>query len=346
MLSVIAILVVQTSMTFAVEPVCNGGFQGKTARLIVHHKVGGGYDSSARVFAAHYQRISGARVQVDNVPDGNGAVGARKIIDSDPDGLTFGLMNGPKRAVEHMLDEDMPDFLNDFVILGRIARNRHVIFVRGDSDISSFDHLVGNDSAAVWGTNHLRTTGFLTWTLIADLLNVNFNHVAGLGGTRKRVLAVSRGDVDLISVNFHSVVADVESGVLKPLLQRSDAPVSDHPALENVPLLGGKDGWAASRAADIGIDVEKAVRKVGYIDTLNSAGRLFVASSKLSVELQNCMQKGFYQTLTDPQFIAAMEQANLGLDAANGETARQELVGSVSELDEYLPFLKQRFVDN
>ncbi len=322
---------------------CEGQFEGKTVKMIVPFEGGGGYDTYARLFAPHYESITGAKVLVENWPAGKGLVGVRKIMDAAVDGLTFGIMNAPKRAVDKLLSEsDVPDLLNDFTILARIARSRHVLLVGAQSAIPDFRALLTMDPRPVFGSNNLRTGGLLSTVLIGDLLGMEFDVVSGLGGTRKRVLAAARGDVDIISSNFYSVLPNIESGDIRPILQISSARIDDHSSLDDVPVLGGDSGLAASLADQLNIEVEDAIARVRNIETLTAAGRLFVAPANLPGELESCLQDAFLATLQDENFIDDTRKANMLLDVADGPSARTALVNDLSGLQQLLPVLKQR----
>ena len=338
---VVLLFAVHLPISYAQDLACQGQFEGKTAKMIVSHAAGGGYDTYARIFASHYGKVTGARMRVENWPAGKGLVGARKVMQAPADGLTVGIQDATRRMVDSMLsDAGLPDILADFTILARFARSRHVLLVGGESGIADIQDLFNTNPTPVFGTNNLRSTGFLATVLIGDLLQMKFDTVSGIGGTRKRVLAASRGDVDIISSNFNSVVSDIESGALRPLLQTSSTPISNHPDLENVPLLGGAEGIAAGRAADLGLDVDNAIERARVIETLTGAGRLFVTSSKLPADLAACLQDAFLTIMQTQDFINDINKVNLTLDIADGHSASAALQRDQAGFKQLIPVLK------
>lgn len=321
---------------------CNGEFEGKTIKLIVSHKVGGGYDTYARIFAPNYEKTTGARVMIENWPAGKGRVGMRKILSAKADGLTIGVMDASKRIVDHMLSGgEEPDALEELTILGRFARSQHVLLTGGESGINSMAVLYDMEPRPVFGTKTTRSTGMLATALVSDLLRIEFDTVAGLGGTRKRVLAASRGDVDLISSNYFSINTDIQAGTIRPLMQISSAPISDQPGLQNVPVLGGADGVAARRATALGMDMEKSIERAQAIETLISAGRIFVAPAGLSDHLASCMQQAVLTTLQSPKFLSDIDKANMSIDIASGDQTTLELRESQAEFQQLIPILQQ-----
>jgi hypothetical protein len=117
------------------------------------------------------------------------------------------------------------------------------------------------------------------------------------------------------------VVDRIESGDLLPLMQISSERISDHPALDGVPLLGGDGGVAARRAAETGGNVEEAVADAEALIGLISAGRLVVAPLSIEPELRRCLEDALVAALHDPAFRDAAGRAKRSLDVADGATA-------------------------
>ena len=321
---------------------CDGGFEGKSARIIVTHAAGGGYDTFARIFAPHYEKVTGANTRVENWPAGKGRIGAEKIMSADPDGLTIGVLDASKHIVDHMIsDGEQPDVLDNFTFLGRYARSQHVLLTGNESNIADIDNLFDMKPLPVFGTKSYRSSGLLATVLLGDLLQLKFDVVAGLGGTRKRVLAASRGDVDLISSNYFSINSDITAGTIRPLLQTSTSEISDHPDLKYIPVLGGVDGVAARRATELGIDVEKSIERAQAIESLISAGRILVAPAGLSDHLTSCLQDAVLTALQSAEFASDIKKANMVIDVASGPATVQELKNSQSEFEQLIPLLKQ-----
>ena len=69
-------------------------YKDEAIRWIVPYKPGGGYDEYTRVLAPYFEKYSGARVDVVNLPGSGGMKGAVEIFNSPADGLTVGIING------------------------------------------------------------------------------------------------------------------------------------------------------------------------------------------------------------------------------------------------------------
>lgn len=336
------VLIYPGNVNAAGKLACNGEFEGDTVRIIVSHSTGGGYDTSARIFAPHYEKATGARVIVENWPAGKGRVGLVKIMDAEPDGLTIGVMDASRRIVDHMLNADkQPDILEKLTLLARFARSRHVLLTGAQSGVDNIDALFKMDPQPVFGTNSYRSLGFLATALVGDLLQLKFNTVSGLGGTRKRVLAASRNDVDFISSNYSSISSDIQTGAIRPLLQNSTTLISDDSSLSNIPILGGPDGVAARRAAELGISVQQSIERAQAIETLISAGRLIVAPAGLPDHITVCLQDTVFKTLQSDDFVKDISRSNMVLDIASGPSTALELKNSQAKFEQLVPILKE-----
>ena len=69
-------------------------YKGKTIKLIVATKPGGGYDLYGRMMAKFMQKyLPGSKIIVKNRPGAGHIIGCSEIFHSRPDGLTFGTFN-------------------------------------------------------------------------------------------------------------------------------------------------------------------------------------------------------------------------------------------------------------
>lgn len=336
----ILLLFLTTTTGFANDENCDLLFASKTVKLIVPNNVGGDYDTFARIFARHFELVIGSNVLVENLPGGKGLVGARKLMNVDPDELTIGVMDASKRIVDKLIGEDetLPDILNDFTLLARYDRSRHVLVVGKNSNISDLNGLLNPASPPVLGTKNLRSNGFLSTVLVSDLMNFDFDTVTGLGGIKKRVLAVTRGDVDFISSNFSSIVADIESGTVRPILQVSSSRISEHPSLDNVPILGG-----GNQSSIIKIEgVSDISQRVKNIEALTAVGRLLVAPDNLSPDIETCLKERVMLTLYSEELKNDLMRVNHELSIEQGSKVRESIEKSLPELQILMPIIEKK----
>lgn len=307
---------------------CGDRFVDQTIRWIVPSSAGGGYDTYSRIIAPYYEQYTGGRVVVQNRAGAGGRIGAAQIMDAAPDGLTVGILNGPGLTMAAAFETSaVPNPVQDFTILGRVASNRHVWAIGADASLPPLRTLLeqGQTRPLVFGTRGPGTLSFVDIVLASDILNLDVDIVTGFKGSQDGILGVLRGDVDAVAHSSGSLAASIEAGELQPWLQVYDGPASDDPAYENVPSLAGPEGLAAYAAKLAGNDVERATARAQALVELTGAGRLIAAPRGLDPELSKCMRDAVYAALTDEAFVKAAGEAGRRLDVARGEEAAARL---------------------
>ena len=267
-------------------------------------------------------------MRIDNQPGAGGLIGARALREATPDGYTLGILNGPGLLTAFVSGiAAAPNPATDFTILGRIARSRQVWATGRNSGIRTLDDAIRRSERGplVFGVREVGGTAFVNIAVTSDLLALPIEIVTGFVGNRDASLAALRGDVDLVAYTFESVRDRILTGDLRPLLQISDVPISDDPALAGVALLGGADGVAARRAAALGRSVTEATRNAQGISALIEAGRLIAAPPGLEPDLLRCLERAVAGALSDGAFVSSARSANRSLDVAGGREALETL---------------------
>jgi len=316
---------------------------GKTVRWIVPYSSGGGYDVYSRLLEPFYERRLGAEILVQNMPGAGGLLGSIALRDAPPDGLTIGILNGAGLMATALTGEtEAPNPAQEYTILGRIVRNRHVLLTRGDGPLTSLIRLVqeAESRTILPASTGPGSLSFVSSTLALHLLNLDFQHVTGYAGSRQCALAVIRGEVDILASSFSSAIDHVEAGALRPILQIGTARLDPHPSLDGVPLLGGDDGAAAQRAAEEGRSKRDAVEHAAALVGLIGAGRLIAAPRGLAPRLQACMEDKLHAAMRDERFRTALVRANRELDVARGRAARADVQAAAAHADRFIPVLK------
>ena len=303
--------------------------KGKRIRWIVPHAPGGGYDTYSRLIAPFYAKELQAEISIDNIPGAGGMVGAQTIKGADPDGLTIGILDGSGFVVASLAGEkNAPDIANDFTVLGRLARSRQVWAVHSASPLRPIKEVftAAREKPLVFGTLNVASLSFCNIVVTSHLLGVQAEVVSGYRGSKAGVLAVQRGEVEIISYSFESILRHIESGDITPILQISDKPISSHPALRNVPVLGGPDGIAVLRAKELGHNPTEAQLDAQTLSAIVSVGRLMVAPMGLDTAQSNCLKHTLQKTLANPEVKTAAAKAKRSLDVGDARTVQEALL--------------------
>jgi tripartite-type tricarboxylate transporter receptor subunit TctC len=286
------------------------GVAGETIRWIVPFSPGGGHDMDSRLLEPYLEDAIGAEIVVENRAGAGGRVGSRVIRDAEPDGRTLGIIGATALLIAEQsaaLSELHP--VNNFTVLGRIATENQVWVTGPLPRYARAEDMIGSGEPILFGITDVGASSFVFASAASEVLGLDIAYVAGYAGSREYSLGLIRGEIDVGSASFESVRDYVEAGDLRPILQISNHPVSDHPSLRDVPVLGGGEGLAARIAREQGRDPASAIAQVDALADMAEAGRLVVAPYGLSRKLGSCLSDRLAEVVRSPGFVAAARRA-------------------------------------
>jgi tripartite-type tricarboxylate transporter receptor subunit TctC len=280
---------------------------------------------------------------VDNQAGGGGITATKQVRDAPPDGLTIGLLNAPKMLSYKLFDdENSPDILSDYTILGTVVKNQYVLVAGENSGVKELSDLYRSDIAPVFAVTNLKSSQIVAVGVIGNLLGADYKIIAGIKGTGDRVLAAQRADVDVILGSVSSLYSYIETGDLVPLLLIASEPVTETPLLETTPLLGGPGGVAASRARELGLDESGSIDNAAALENFISAGRIFVAPANLIDDLETCLPDLVLSILESEDLARDAAAVNTPLDTADGNESRENLESAIAGLARYMPAIEKK----
>lgn len=323
---------------------CRDAFAGRTIRWIVPQPPGGGYDRYSRLVAPFLATKLRASVVVENIVGAGGSVGLRVLADAIPDGTTMAVMNAPGMVVASLLgDEDAPNPVTDFAILGRLAGTPQVWATAKGSGLRNIHDVL--DAAerrpVLVGIQDVESTNFAGFTVGSFLIGLDSELVVGYRGTAAASMAALRGEVDLVGFTFHSIRSRIDAGDLTPVLQISDVPISPDASLEGVAVLGGAEGVAVDRARELDRDLDRARDDAGALVSVMNLGRVLVAPRELEPAVHECLDVALYETLSDPEIESVARRASLPLVPARAAETAISLARGAGNVGRFLPLLRE-----
>lgn len=211
-----------------VAPVANAtDWPERAVQIVVPFNAGGDTDFNARLLAKYLEPELGVALPVLNVSGAGGSIGARQVLDADPDGHTVLLFH---TAMLVNTASGLADFsFNDLEVSAIVGREPGaVLVVNADAPWQSLDELMEASSAEP-GSIDLTTNIGATTYLIGSMINqagAAFNFV-DVGGSSNRLTAVLGGNVDVSQNPLGQVAPYLETGELRALatvaIERSDA---------------------------------------------------------------------------------------------------------------------------
>ncbi len=169
-------------------------FKGKTIKLIVGEKPGGGTDLTARTVALHLSRHLGASVIVLNKTGAAHAEGMNFTWNAKPDGLTIGCEDLASLITNDLQDapgiQYQVDKLNFF---GSIADEEVMFWVNANGPIKSIQDLKAAKGVKLAATS-VSGMRAINQLMIAYILDLDAKVITGFKGSQECDLAIMQGE--------------------------------------------------------------------------------------------------------------------------------------------------------
>ncbi|ONI40481.1 ABC transporter substrate-binding protein [Candidatus Epulonipiscium fishelsonii] len=297
---------------------CSGGettaetYPDKSVSLIVPFAAGGGTDLCARAIADAAKESFTEGIAVENKAGGSGAVGMIGGANSAKDGSVVTMITVELVTVPHTSEVSLSHDMFEPVL--RLNADYSAITVPTDSPYNTLDDLlevakteeiqIGNSGVgAIW---HLAAAG------LAQEAGVEFTHIP-FDGAAPAITSLLGGHIDAVSVSYAEVSAQVNSGDFKVLA------VLAPERLENLP------------------DVPTAIEE-GY-DVSIGTWRGLAVPAETDPGIVSKVSEIFAEAATAPGFVEFMNNNNLNIDVADGETFKAQLASEYELFGELIPAL-------
>jgi tripartite-type tricarboxylate transporter receptor subunit TctC len=294
---------------------CKEFYDGKTIKLIVATKPGGGYDLYGRMLAKYMQTyLPGSKIIVKNRPGAGHIIGCSETYHAKPNGLTFGTFNRSLPLAQLAELKGVKFDLTKMSWLGSPASELYSLVMV--SKFKSIDDIrkapeVKLSSAGVGSQSHV------TSELFKNMFKLNnIKVVPGYGGGEAE-LAMMRGELDGQFGSLSSLAKFVKEGN------------------GNVVLLIGKS--KPQELADVPL-MHELVKEAKYqpvlklLNTLNVLARPFAGPPDIPADRLKKLRDAFYKSCKDPEFLSFAEKSGVPIDLTPGEEAL-DLVKGIIELD-------------
>jgi tripartite-type tricarboxylate transporter receptor subunit TctC len=213
-------------------------YPSRSIRIVVPYPPGGIVDLTGRLIAEGLQQKFGQPVVVENKAGGNGSIGMREVIGSQPDGYTLvvGVQGG--LIFSNALEKSPPyDPLRDLTPIGGTPEYASVVLVNKDMPVNSIKDFVehakkqpGKLTYASTGTGSFEYIGL---ELLQKQAGISLVQVPYRGGMLA-LADVMSGRVDIWAPAFPGVREQVRAGTLKALAVTSPYRL---PGLPDVPTM-------------------------------------------------------------------------------------------------------------
>jgi tripartite-type tricarboxylate transporter receptor subunit TctC len=284
-------------------------YRGKTLRMLIGYGPGGGYDIYGRLVAEFLPRHlpGNPTIVAQNMPGAGSFLAAKYMHDVAPkDGTVLGSL-AQTLALDSMTNTNAKIDVAKMPYVGRVVSNIDTGAALPRTGIESFEDVRAKQYNV--GASGGGSTTVLFPTALKTYAGAKFKLVRGYHGTIDILLAMERGEVDIVGAyGLPGMLAShpgwVHRGEATILYQAS---LKRHRLLPNVPTL------PELAQSDEGRQVLSAAASTGEV------GRSILTTPGVPPERLAALRSAFQAMLKDPDFLAACEKRNLMVDGATGE---------------------------
>jgi tripartite-type tricarboxylate transporter receptor subunit TctC len=303
-----------------------GYYKGKTITFIIGSAAGGGYDIYSRLLASHIgQHLDGQpRVIPQNMP-GAGSIRAANYLynAARKDGTIIGMLDEAIYLNQILGTQELRADATKFNWIGRILPNSAVLFARKGAAAQKIEDVF--DRELIVSTSG--TASKLNWTVLKKTLGMKFTLISGYPGTNESLLALTRGEVDALSMPWSILRVRganlIRDGEIRLLLQTGIEKDAD---LSRIPRM---------------IDLARNDDERKLLELFSSPsliGRSVLAPPATPPERVAELRAAFMATMRDSGFLSDLKRAGLDIVPLSGE----ELQAAVARTGNIPPALIER----
>jgi tripartite-type tricarboxylate transporter receptor subunit TctC len=284
-------------------------YKGKSLRMLIGYGPGGGYDLYARLVAEFLPRHLPGNPMIipQNMPGGGSFVAAKTMYEASPkDGTVFGSL-AQTLALDSMVNTTTRVDMTKFNYLGRVVTNIDVGAALPKSGLKSFEDVRKKET--IVGASGGGSTTVLFPSALNAYAGAKFKLVRGYHGTTDILLAMERGEVDIVGAyGLPGIMVSQPGWVTKgEAVILYQAALKRHRLIPNVPTL------PELALTDEGREVLHAAASTGEI------GRSILTTPGVPPERLAALRAAFVAMLVDKDFLAAAEKRNMMVDPGTGE---------------------------
>src|SRR5262245_30438349 len=284
-------------------------YRGKTLRMLIGYGPGGGYDIYGRLVAEFLPRYlpGNPTIIAQNMPGAGSFVAAKYIHDVAPrDGTVFGSL-AQTLALDSMTNANAKVDVAKLPYIGRVVTNIDTGAALRRTGIKSFADVRAKQFNV--GASGGGSTTVLFPTALNTYAGAKFKLIRGYSGTIDILLAMERGEVDIVGAYGLPGILVSHPG----WVQRGEATMLYQASLKRHRLLPDVPALPELAQSDEGREVLTAAASTGEI------GRSILTTPGMPPERLAALRSAFQAMLNDPAFREACEQRNLMIDGATGD---------------------------
>ncbi|MGB3406246.1 MAG: tripartite tricarboxylate transporter substrate-binding protein [Jannaschia sp.] len=298
-------------------------YKDNVIKWIVPYDPGGGYDEYSRMIIPYFEKYTGARVDIVNMPGSGGMKGAVEIFNSPADGLTVGIINGSAMVTNQLAEIEGANYkVGDYNFLGRMVADQRVLVSSLQSGITTFEDMMSNGKPEIVGATGLGGSTYVDAVITGDVLEIEQRVVHGFDRSGDIRTAMLRGDVQTMWGSLGSALSGIEDGDLIIILHGEKNPKG---MLVGVPSI-----YDIASGMD---DGERRVKILESWEALSAVGRPVAAPPGVPEDRLAFLRAAFEEAMNDPEFVANAAETERDLSFATGPEM-EGIAKAATELDD------------
>jgi tripartite-type tricarboxylate transporter receptor subunit TctC len=298
-------------MTITPATPARAAFPDRPIRIIVPFGAGGLADITMRLVGQKLTERTGQQVVIENRPSAGGILAAAAFASAGPDGYTLFVLSSGS-AISRSLIKSLPyDALTAFTPVSSVAFFDLLLLVKGDSSLRSIADALAAARAAPdkfnVGTILRGSTQNTTAELLRSATGVNMT-IVPMRNTSEVTTALLRGDITVAVESYAALKAQIDDGVLRPIVSSGDV---RSPFLPTVPTL--RESGVAAEVVGWNALVAPAGTPEETIATLNEHIRAILDSAEFKARMH---ELGTEARSSSPQELWARFKADIEMWAA------------------------------
>jgi tripartite-type tricarboxylate transporter receptor subunit TctC len=283
-------------------------YKSKGLKIMLGHPPGGSYDLYARLAAEFLPRYlpGNPTIIVEHKPGGGGVVAtAWFYVQAPRDGSMISLF---PETIPHtqILEPEVGRWkVQEMTYIGSFAPVNTAYVVRKDAPAKTPEEM--KKTTDIVGCTGVTAQSYQLPAMLKNLAGFKFNLVCGYPGGTDNLLALSRGEVDLVSAAWNSLRAShkhqIESGEMVPVIQSG---LRRSPELKDVPLMQEL------------VSDEKTKKVLEFASAGSAIGRALLAPPGVPAERIAVLREAFEKMVKDKDFLAAAEKRGAEIDPTPG----------------------------
>jgi len=295
-------------------------YKGNTITILLGQPPGGSYDLYARLAAQHMGKYIPGKpnILVQYKPGGGGANAVAYFYEQGPkNGTMLGLFSETIGQTQ-LLEPDVGKWkMQEMTYIGSFDSVNAAFVRRKGSPAKTVDDM--RRIQVNVGCSGRTSQSYQSPALLKNLAGFKFNIICGYPGSAAYVLALIKGEVDVVSSAWNQWTSshpkEFQTGEFVPVIQSG---LHRHKDLPNVPLMQE-------------LVTDPKLKKVFEFASAGSAiGRALLAPPKVPQDRIDALRTAFDKVVKDPQFLSDAKKRRAEIDPTPGAEVQKASLGIIN----------------